>query len=818
MRKKQRRIMVISSIVLVILTGLYLHALCQKFPQMEIPLTEFYGKEEQNLKDFKNTKEGLISVSSDPWVEYHLKEKTKIRMIELEFSNVTRTDLWGEVFDMDTGKSHSYDLKNGKVFLSYKNEKQDFEMENFRFDLVSMSDVQFQLDHVILNSKYGMARDTVVCFFRIWLILLLFEELLFAVFHEKRKEPVKRYITFFIPMAAVIQIVVYSYNILVNKVEGSLQIWMYLLLVCNLLLAILGIKKCKSEFWKRSFYIFLSVLFNIGFVEILSGTEYDFTNMQAGIFNIVVCGVLVHLLILLFSGKVKAATGSMNVLMVVLGIINHYFYQFRGNPFELSDLTMAGEAVTVLKNYKLLVDNRMLFAILAEVNMVLAAKVADIGKIQEKKEKRASVLLTFALFLGAFINMPDVSYWNMAATAKEYGYLNSFVTYARRDFKHKKPEGYSLKNAKNILLRYKEQEGSKTPNVIVIMNESFADLPKVYGFETNTDGMPYIHSLEENVIKGDMLVSVFGGTTANTEYEFLTGNSMAFFQSGSVPYMQSVKRKQQSIAWELGQYDYQRIAFHPYTGENYNRHKVYPLLGFDSYLSIEDKLSNTEQLRSYVSDVADVKNIIDIYEKREKDEPFFLFNVTMQNHGGYSENESQIDLTVMPVEKKLQFVSLMEYLSLVKASDEAFYELTSYFAEEEEDTIILMFGDHQPGLDMEVYETLDPNLQSSMEEKMKLYTVPFVMWANFDIDSKQEVLTSPNYLRAMLLEQAGMPLSNYDLFLLDCSKQYPAMNALGYYDAEGKIHDISEAENERKLNEYQKVQYANVYDKRFMVN
>ena len=43
------------------------------------------------------------------------------------------------------------------------------------------------------------------------------------------------------------------------------------------------------------------------------------------------------------------------------------------------------------------------------------------------------------------------------------------------------------------------------------MNEAFADLPSVYGFETNQDGLPYIHSLEgPNVKKGWMLSSVYG--------------------------------------------------------------------------------------------------------------------------------------------------------------------------------------------------------------------------------------------------------------------------------------------------------------------
>ena len=73
-------------------------------------------------------------------------------------------------------------------------------------------------------------------------------------------------------------------------------------------------------------------------------------------------------------------------------------------------------------------------------------------------------------------------------------------------------------------------------NVIVIMNESLSDLSVLPGVESNTDAMPFLRSLTENTIKGYAYSSVFGGTTANSEYEFLTGNTTAFLPAGTVPY------------------------------------------------------------------------------------------------------------------------------------------------------------------------------------------------------------------------------------------------------------------------------------------
>lgn len=353
------------------------------------------------------------------------------------------------------------------------------------------------------------------------------------------------------------------------------------------------------------------------------------------------------------------------------------------------------------------------------------------------------------------------------------------------------------------------------PNIIVIMNESFADLPETYGFATAEDGMPFIHSLTENTIKGTVLTSVFGGSTANTEYEFLTGNTMAFLSEGNVPYVQFVKSEQESLVHDLNVLGYQTIAFHPCAAGNYNRNKVYPLLGFEKFITEEDELLHTENLRTYMSDQTDFLNLIDIYERRDRTRPFFLFNVTMQNHGGYSRYKSETDITVTPESEELQSAQLLEYLSLIRETDTAFQMLTEYFEREHDRTLILMFGDHQPGLDADIYDAMLRTGEPAVAEASEIsYAVPFLLWANYDISSEDAILTSPNYLRTMLLERAGIPLSRYDRFLSACQAEYPAINRVGYYDASGNFCPLADnPELFGLLKDYQMLQYANIFDK-----
>lgn len=62
----------------------------------------------------------------------------------------------------------------------------------------------------------------------------------------------------------------------------------------------------------------------------------------------------------------------------------------------------------------------------------------------------------------------------------------------------------------------------------------WADLPAIYGFETDTDVFPNIHSMD-NAVRGKVLTSVYGGGTANTEYEFLTATAFISCLLAAVP-------------------------------------------------------------------------------------------------------------------------------------------------------------------------------------------------------------------------------------------------------------------------------------------
>lgn len=829
-------VIMILFVGLFLTSGNYIKKLQKDYQEYILQPEELYGIEKQNLKDFILEEEYLISTTNDPWIEYDIGTKVMAKVIELDFDGVKSDDCWGTIFNTDTWEYHTYYLKNGKVLVYYDEPE---ELQHLRFDLVSSQSICFKLERIIINSSYGLKIYAVKQIIPLVILCVsAFWGLAQVIYFIKRKEKRKGIVITGILAVLLINLSAIMYqNIFLNEIEQETLLWMILVSsTFSMLTLIRNNNKENSErrIWKedvkKGLKVILSIiifaLLQVEILELLTETPYNFERFSAGMWNIVIIFLLLNFGYL-FMGNLKASMVFVNIFVSILAICNHYFYQFRGNPFELSDCVMAATAVNVIGNYKFGWDDNLSIFLLIELGLICWFQIIDFRRKWTKRSVAAGCLSGGVLVLMVTFYTPGVSYWDQIASARDLGYLNSFVAYARRDLTIEKPEGYSKSVAESILAKYEEEikvcaenEGSeekKLPNIIVLMDEAFADLPLTYGFDTDIDGMPFIHSLMENTVKGNLKVSIFGGSTANTEYEFLTGNTLAFLHAGSVPYMQYVKKPQASLASELKKLGYHTIAFHPENPSNYNRNTVYPNLGFDTFISKEDNLEFRESLRGYMTDSADMMNVMEIYESQKGSEPLFLFNVTMQNHGDYNRNESPLEAKVKTVDEELQYTQLLEYLALIKKTDEAFESLISYFEKQENKVIVLMFGDHQPGLDSEIYAAIGSNANTpdaSLEEREKMYTVPFIMWANYDIDEEENVLISPGFLRSMLLEKAGVEMSAYDKFLAQCRGEYSAINFIGYYDRDGNLKACDgKYEGEEGLREYWILQYENMFGK-----
>ena len=557
---------------------------------------------------------------------------------------------------------------------------------------------------------------------------------------------------------------------------------------------------------------------------------------EAQWFNILIFELIAWTLYLLI-GRMTTALRIELALALAFGLTNHYVMAFRSTPFVPWDLLSVRTAASVAQNYDFTPTPRMIVVTVLFVLLMVAVRVLrKVPRIKLPIRLGSAVLCGLALCL--FVNtLQQETFQNKhylypflftpAYMTKVNGMAVTFamdLAYVAVD----KPEGYSAEEAQKTLEQYgntdnvfaddeentndsknrgEDANNKELPNIIVIMDEAFSDLSVVGDLDTNEDYMPFMHKMQQgadHTITGYAQVSVCGGNTANSEFEFLTGNTMSFLPSGSIPYQQYITKDTPSLASYLASLGYETYAQHPYYASGWNREKVYPLLGFE-HLNFIDDYANKTYVRKYVSDDADMQHIIDTYENKEDGKPAFIFNVTMQNHGGYTDAFSDLSEDVHATNYNSEVLD--RYLSLIRLTDQSLEKLVDYFSNVDEKTVIVFFGDHQPS------DTVAAQVQDSMllpgesvpdEQLRKRYQVPYLVWANYDIDGATQQNTSLNYLSAEVLKAAGVPTDAYQNFLLDLQKSYPVMSAAGRTDA-------SDAD-ENMLNTYKKLQYYNLFE------
>lgn len=583
--------------------------------------------------------------------------------------------------------------------------------------------------------------------------------------------------------------------------------------------------------------------------------------------------VILFLFFCLLTRRVRLSCYILLGAAEFIGLGNYIVMQFRGTYVMSGDLTVIGTALEVAGNYTLVFDKWFFIPIAVLVCAVVSVHFLTLkeGKtVKQKKQQKKSLrkagqqkpkktpeqkregkirlaktvfgeliliaVVVWGLYEGFLYGGIKGNTWNYTTEVKEKGYMPFFFSNMMAT-NHITLEGYSAEQAEAAIRAGAEaydathdaREQVQEPNIIVIQNEAFADLSVIYDYELSEDCMPFIHSLTENTQKGYVNASVTGGPTANTEFEFLTRYSLAYLPTGSIPFAQYVKTLTPSILTVLKNQEipYNTIGFHPYHASGYNRESVYQTLGFDEAVFYEDT-TGRDRIRKLLSDRADYDDVIEMYEtnQRTSDHPLFVFNVTIQNHSPFTYLNDKLDstLTVTSFEASK---GINNYFTLIRESDAAFEELVEYFSGIDDPTIILMYGDHQPSWDddskkiWEERQITDEDNQKTLNK----YYIPYIMWANFDIDEYDGLKygdnegelnqVSMNYLSARLLEAAGVELSEYDKYLLNLNGTVPAVSSKGYWDSEGNWYKSTDTgELADPLSEYNQICYNLLFDRK----
>lgn len=437
-----------------------------------------------------------------------------------------------------------------------------------------------------------------------------------------------------------------------------------------------------------------------------------------------------------------------STLWLAIGITNGIMLGYRITPFTVVDFTLISSAFTVVGKYMSMKQQVFLYAAVFAVLCILLIVFLRAPKHKEKiKYRRNFVLVALCIFSFYFITKGALAsgvlsryFGNIALAYQEYGVPYCFtVTFVDRginmppDYSDKaiqKAAGKKFKDSKSPLT-IKKGTKTKTPNIIYVQLESFFDPTLVKGLSFSEDPIPNFRRLKKEYTSGYLSVPVVGAGTCNTEFEVITGMNMDFFGPGEYPYKSIMKETtSESIAYDLKDLGYTTHAIHNNNGNFYGRNRVFSRLGFDTFTSLEYMKNVTMNPIGWAKDDVLTEEIMKaLKDTKEQD---LIYTISVQGHGNYPETALDLDqkIKVSGLDNEGRKNSFAYYVNQIHEMDQFIADLIEALSDYNEDTVLIMYGDHLPSLDLKEKEL----------KSKSIYRTQYVMWDNFNLEKKNRNL------------------------------------------------------------------------------
>ena len=556
----------------------------------------------------------------------------------------------------------------------------------------------------------------------------------------------------------------------------------------------------------------------VGFIsryqlELSDGVTESFLALQWPLYAPLNALTAFCLTLILFAmlGRWWLSTALSGAVFTIIALINYYTRDLHGSALMPQDILNLGTAAEVMGSYTLKITHDVIKIALLFLPILAIAFVQR--RLCKGAPKRASwpargvrvagsalcvFLVMFFGYFGPVTIKPKTTYgWAWQNTYYTYGYLAGTIeaTSLMAD-PIIEPEGYSDAAAVEAFAKADGYTGPATaetaqdyPDVVLILSESFYDFDLVTDLQADTDIMPVTKNLP-NSVYGHTISPHVGGGTNSTEYEMLTSNSLILMPS-ITPFNWLNLYNANSVVSYLKGLGYSTMAAHPYTNSNYRRDSAWLALGFDE-THFQDDFPTQDRYgdRPYQTDSATYKDWEKLYEAMPEDKPRFSFLVSIQSHGDYDMNDASLDIVHAATDYGEYDELMDEYLSCIKMTDAAVQELCDYFTAQYEKTgrkvIVAMAGDHAPSF---VTHVADPSFAAGNDLELLQRSTPFFIWANYPLEHTDAAISTTDPLNRMdmvmltptLLQQAGLPLSDYYKYLLEMKQNTPVVTAANDY-------------------------------------
>ena len=491
----------------------------------------------------------------------------------------------------------------------------------------------------------------------------------------------------------------------------------------------------------------------------LAGIKWMFTSPLVFLFNSLI--LFATMTIALLFRRRKFALFVVCLLWFVVGSVNGIILLQRVTPFTLYDLGNVADGLTIAAQYyeswQLMLIG--IGAVLGLAILVAVFRRSVKWKNINYKKSVAVVLLTIAATLCAttaaiHFGVVGTYFSNLNYAFRDYGYPYGFLA-TSADAGISKPKGYSEEMIDTIL-EEKTSSGTDTiltetdddmshPNIIVLQMESFTTADSYSHISVDRDPTPVFTSLKERYTSGWFEVPACGAGTSNTEFEVLTGISARFFGPGEYPYKGKLREETvENMAYIAKYHGYATSAFHDHRALFYNRNEVYANMGFDSFTSVEYMNTVSFTPTNWCKDTNLIPEIMEVMNQTEERDMMHI--VSVEGHGKYpTEQVFKYPYTTVSCEDEETRWKYEYYLNECHEMDTFIGDLIKAIEAQGEPTVMVIYGDHIPALDVteDIYN--GPNL----------YQTEYVIWDNIGLKEEDKDICAYQ-VGAELLEAAGL--------------------------------------------------------------
>lgn len=469
--------------------------------------------------------------------------------------------------------------------------------------------------------------------------------------------------------------------------------------------------------------------------------------------------------------------------LFVISIVDFYKYYALGSRISAEDIAMVF-SLTDLWTPKGAAGAGLFFSpMLFVTGPLLAAYIWRMKKLGIQGPRLVSRRLTggvLALWLFASFSMNSLAYQIFDPQLQDYQVFPSSQHSPQLSsidcligslyYDEFTDERATAERIQQIMEPYAAQGGEKLrPDIIVIMSESYFDLNRVQGLELKEDLYQNFRRMQDQGASGRIVVPAFGGGTASTEFEVLSGLPNASLRGTRSPYGDiGAQDHLPSFRDYFGQLGYRSAYIHPFKGSFYNRQNAFAAMGFDQILFQEDL---TVPIRDYSRDmhIGDETLTDQIIAQLEEGQgqPQLIWATSMQNHTPYVQLAEDDPILVKDPSGLLsegELEGLNAYAVGIRDTDRALGRLLDAIDRRERPTALLFFGDHQPLL--EGYKKLNRIANDQIYETLDCLTTDYAIYANYpasfasiDGDQKNRIERpfSAYYLMDVLITALDLP-------------------------------------------------------------